>query len=442
MTAETIPAPSSLERKLPLIINMSEVDAQAQKRLLKMGKTMKMSGFRPGKVPMKVVQQTYGAQAQSEAIGDVVSRAYSQAVVAQKIRPAGPPNIVPVEPPEASDEGSAPKELRFEAVVEVYPDIAVPERGNLAVERWSAEPVDADVDRTLETLRRQKVTHETTDRPAQADDRVRLDFEGSIDGVAFDGGSSTDFQFVVGAGQMLPEFDAAVVGMRATDTKTFPLTFPADYRATNLAGKESQFKITLHEVLGPVLPALDDALAAAFGVEQGGLDKLRDDVRKNLTREVQIRCKTKTKQSVMDALLTASAFDVPKALIDGESQRMADQMREQMVSQGMNAKDAPFPVELFREGATRRVRLGLLVSEIVRAQKLQANEVQLRVLLGEMAESYEKPEEFIRWTLSQADRRAEAEAIVTEDNVVEWVLAAARVQTKAVSVEELMKEAS
>ena len=165
-------------------------------------------------------------------------------------------------------------------------------------------------------------------------------------------------------------------------------------------------------------------------------------MRKNLTREVQIRCKTKTKQSVMDALLTASAFDVPKALIDSESQRMAEQMREQMVSQGMNAKDAPFPVELFREGATRRVRLGLLVGEVVRAQQLQANEVQLRVLLGEMAESYEKPEEFIRWTLSQADRRAEAEAIVTEDNVVEWVLAAAKVQTKAVGVEELMKEAS
>ena len=442
MTAETTTSPSSLERKFPLTIHMSEVEAQAQKRLAKMGKTMKMPGFRPGKVPMKVVAQAYGAQAQSEAIGDVVSRAYSEAVVAQKLKPAGPPSIQPIDATPPAADAPTPAEMHFEAVVEVYPEIALPQRESLSVQKWIAQPTEADVDRTLETLRKQKVNHEPVDRAAQAEDRVRLDFEGSIDNVPFDGGRATDFQFVVGAGQMLPEFDAAVVGMKAGETKTFPLTFPADYRAENLAGKQSQFTITVHEVLGPVLPALDDALAEAFGIKEGGLAKLRDDVQKNLAREVQGRCKTKTKQSVMDALLAASSFEVPKALVDGESERVANQMRQQMASQGMNVKDAPFPMELFKEGATRRVRLGLLVGELVRAHQLQANEVQLRVMLGEMAESYEQPEEFIRWTLGHAERRAEVEAIVTEDNVVDWVLSAAKVEDKQVGVEELMKEAS
>jgi len=283
MTADTTTSPSSLERKFPLTIHMSEVEAQAQKRLAKMGKTMKMPGFRPGKVPMKVVAQAYGAQAQSEAIGDVVSRAYSEAVVAQKLKPAGPPSIQPLDANSPMADATAPAEMHFEAVVEVYPEISLPQREALAVQKWVAEPTEADVDRTLETLRKQKVSYEAVDRSAQAEDRVRIDFEGSIDDVPFEGGRATDFQFAVGAGQMLPEFDAAVVGMKAGETKTFPLTFPADYRAENLAGKQSQFTVTVHEVLGPVLPALDDALAEAFGIKEGGLAKLRTDVQKNLT---------------------------------------------------------------------------------------------------------------------------------------------------------------
>jgi trigger factor len=440
MTADsTQTVASSLERKLTLTVAMAEVETLALKKLAQMGKKMKMPGFRPGKVPMKVVQQTYGPQAQSEAIGDVVSRVYSETVIAQNLRPAGPPEIKPTNEAQA-DGAAAPTTMTFEATIEIYPEVAVPDRASLSYETVSCEVTSADVDKTIETLRKQKVNYKTADRAAQDEDQVRVDFKGMLDGEAFEGGTAKDFRFVIGAGQMLPEFDRAVVGMKAGEEKTFPLSFPADYRAEKLAGKTGEFTVTLHEVLAPELPALDDELAKSFGISDGGLAKLREDVEKNLKREVSGRCKAKTKQAAMDALMAVSAFDVPKALVQSESQRMADGMRQDMVSRGMNVKDAPIPAELFAEQATKRVRLGLLVGAIVRAEKLQSTEEQVRAMLAEMAESYEKPEEFIRWTLSNPERRAEAEAVVIEDNVVNWASQGAKTTVKAMTVDELMKE--
>lgn len=438
MTADsTQTLASSLERKLTLTVAMAEVETLALKKLTQMGKKMKMPGFRPGKVPMKVVQQTYGPQAQSEAIGDVVSRIYSETVIAQNLRPAGPPEIKPTE---SGQSGAEATTMTFEATIEIYPEVAVPDRASLSYETVACEVTAADVDKTIETLRKQKVNYKITDRAAQDDDQVRVDFKGTLDGEAFEGGAAKDFRFVVGAGQMLPEFDRAVVGMKAGEEKTFPLSFPSDYRAEKLAGKTGEFTVTLHEVLAPELPALDDDLAKSFGIAEGGLAKLREDVEKNLKREVSGRCKAKTKQAAMDALMAVSTFDVPKAMVQSESQRMADGMRQDMVSRGMNVKDAPIPAELFAEQATKRVRLGLLVGAIVRAENLQATEDQVRAMLAEMAESYEKPEEFIRWTLSNPERRAEAEAVVIEDNVVNWASQGAKTTTKSMTVDELMKE--
>ncbi|MEY3016576.1 MAG: trigger factor [Burkholderiaceae bacterium] len=438
MTADsTQTLASSLERKLTLTVAMAEVETLALKKLTQMGKKMKMPGFRPGKVPMKVVQQTYGPQAQSEAIGDVVSRVYSETVIAQNLRPAGPPEIKPTQDESAGAEATT---MTFEATIEIYPEVSVPDRASLSYETVACEVTAADVDKTIETLRKQKVNYKTADRAAQDEDQVRVDFKGTLDGEAFEGGAAKDFRFVVGAGQMLPEFDRAVVGMKAGEEKTFPLSFPSDYRAEKLAGKTGEFTVTLHEVLAPELPALDDELAKSFGIAEGGLAKLRDDVEKNLKREVSGRCKAKTKQAAMDALMAVSTFDVPKALVQSESQRMADGMRQDMVSRGMNVKDAPIPAELFAEQATKRVRLGLLVGAIVRAENLQATEEQVRAMLAEMAESYEKPEEFIRWTLSNPERRAEAEAVVIEDNVVNWASQGAKTTTKSMTVDELMKE--
>ena len=443
MTAESQMSPaaaaSSLQRIIPLTVHLDAVEVIAQRKLQKMGKTMKMPGFRPGKVPLKVVQQAYGAQAQSEAIGDAVSNAYAEAVVAQNLRPAGPPEVRPVE---GSALDPSATTLAFEAVVEVYPEVPVPDRSGLEVQRWVCEVMPSDIDQTLETLRKQRVTYEPVARAAQAEDQLRVDFAGTIDGVAFEGGSAKDFRFIVQAGQMLPEFDAAVVGMQAGESKTFPLNFPADYRAQDLAGKSGEFTVTVHEVMEPRLPELDDSLSAAFGIQEGGVERLRADVKKNLEREVAGRCKAKTKQAVMDALLAQAFFDVPKALVQSESQRLADQMRQDMASRGMNVKDAPIPPELFAEQAAKRVRLGLLVGEIVRSQGLQASESQVHDLLSEMAESYEKPQEFIRWTMSNPERRAEAESVVIEDNVVTWTMDQARVESRTISVEELMKEAA
>lgn len=443
MTAESnsnlTVAASSLQRIIPLTVQLDAVEVIAQRKLQKMGKTMKMPGFRPGKVPLKVVQQTYGAQAQSEAIGDAVSDAYAEAIMAQNLRPAGPPEVRPVE---GANTDPAATSLQFEAVIELYPEVPVPDRASLSIRKWVCAVQASDVDQTLDTLRKQRVTYETVSRAAQADDQLRVDFAGTLDGVAFEGGTAKDFRFIVQAGQMLPEFDSAVVGMQAGESKTFPLNFPADYRAKELAGKTGEFTVTVHEVMEPKLPELDDALAQAFGIQEGGLEKLRADVQKNLEREVSGRCKSKTKQAVMDALLATASFDVPKALVQSEAQRLADQMRQDMASRGMNVKDAPIPIELFTEQATKRVRLGLLVGEVVRSQSLHASEDQVHALLAEMAESYEKPEEFVRWTMSNPERRAEAEAVVIEDNVVSWALELAQVEAVSISVEDLMKEAA
>lgn len=434
MTDQTQAAvPSSLERTLPLSIRLEDLKGPVQAKLRQIGRTAKLPGFRPGKVPMKMLEQMYGQQAQSEAMNDVISEAYGRALAESGLRPAGPPDI-------DMAEGDQPEgTLGFVAKFEVYPEISVPDLAGLSVQQTQCDITDEDLERTLDTLRAQRTEYVAVERAAQADDQVRLDFEGSIDGEVFAGGSAKDFRMMVAKGQMLPEFDNAIVGMSAGESKSFDMTFPEDYHATHLAGKPCQFTVTVHEVLEARLPELNDDLAVAFGIAEGGLEKLRAEVEKNLRREVSIRAKARTKQSVMDALTAAATFDVPKALVEQESQRLAEQMREDMRARGMNVDKAPFPAELFASQADKRVRLGLIVGEIVRQQNLQATPDDVRALLLETGQSYENPEEFVEWTLSQADRRMEAQAIAVEDKVVGWVLAGAAVEVVNTSVLELLK---
>ncbi|MFM1881361.1 MAG: hypothetical protein RLZZ344_1595 [Pseudomonadota bacterium] len=432
-----MPTATSLERRLTLVVSKAEIDAATTKQLQQMGRKLKIPGFRPGKAPLKVVEQSYGAQARSEAVGDALSKAYSDAVAAQQMRPAGPPQIKALE-----SDAAAPEALRFEATIEVYPEVPMPNREALSVETVDCEVSAADIERTLDTLRRQRVTYTVASRPVEKDDQVKIDFLGTVDGVPFDGGKAEGFEFVAGVGNMLPDFEAAVLGMAAGQSKTFTVNFPENYHATNLAGKVAEFSVTVHEVRAPTYPELDDAFAASFGLKEGGLAQLRADVEKNLRREIKARAKNKGKRSVMEALLAQATFEVPKALIDAESQRMAEDMRNDMASRGMNVKDAPFPPELFNEQAIKRVRLGLLVGEIVKEQKLQPSEEAVKGMLEEMGQSYENPEEFVRWAMSNPQRRAEAEAVVLEDNVVSWVLQSATVQSKSMDVETLMKESN
>ncbi len=426
---------NSLERRIQLSVSVADVEQEAQKRLARLSKTVKMPGFRPGKVPMKVVAQTYGAQAHSDAIGDVVSRAYSTAVTEQKLRVAGPPSIAPVSP-----EGDAGGALRFEAVVEVYPEIACPDLAGVEIKKTTCEITDADLERTLETLRKQRTTFSDVSRASQKGDRVNLDFKGEIDGVAFTGGSSENYMFVLGDGSMLKEFDEAAVGMSVGESKTFPLKFPEDYHGKDVAGKLALFTIKIRAVAEPKLPELDEAFAKSMGIASGDVQQLREDVRKNLAREVANRCKSKTKTSVMDALNQFAHFEIPKALVDSESQRLADSTRQDMTARGMNMKDVPIPADLFAEQATKRVKLGLLVGEIVKAKNLQATEAQVRAFVEEMASAYEKPEAFVGWFMGQPKQRAEAEAAAIEDNVVNWALSSGKVVENAVTVEGLMAD--
>jgi len=436
-TSATIAPTSGLERRIQLSVTVAEIEQEAQKRLLRLSKTVKMAGFRPGKVPMRVVSQTYGAQAQSEAMGDVVSRAYSTAVNEQKLRVAGPPAIEPVVSENASD-----TTLRFEAVVEVYPEITCPSLEGIEIKKTICEITDADVERTLDTLRKQRTSFDSVDRASQKGDRINLDFKGEIDGVPFTGGSSENYAFVLGDGSMLKEFDEAAVGMKADETKTFPMKFPDDYHGKDVAGKLAMFTIKIRNVSSPKVPALDEEFAKSMGIVSGDIGQLKEDVRKNLAREVANRCKAKTKTAVMDALSQWANFEIPKSLVEGESQRLAESTRQDMAARGMNVKDVPIPADLFAEQASKRVKLGLLVGEIVKAQNLHATEAQLKAFVQDMASAYEKPEAFVNWFMTQPKQRAEAEAMVIEDNVVSWALAIAKIIDQSVSVEGLMAESA
>jgi FKBP-type peptidyl-prolyl cis-trans isomerase (trigger factor) len=276
----------------------------------------------------------------------------------------------------------------------------------------------------------------------QKGDRVNLDFKGEIDGVPFTGGSSENYAFVLGDGSMLKEFDEAAVGMKADETKTFPMKFPDDYHGKDVAGKLAMFTIKIRNVSAPKVPALDEEFAKSMGIVSGDIGQLKEDVRKNLAREVANRCKAKTKTAVMDALSQWANFEIPKSLVEGESQRLAESTRQDMAARGMNVKDVPIPADLFAEQASKRVKLGLLVGEIVKAQNLHATEAQLKAFVQDMASAYEKPEAFVNWFMTQQKQRAEAEAMVIEDNVVSWALASAKISDQSVSVEGLMAESA
>jgi len=425
----------ALERRIDMSVPMAEIDKEVDTRLKRMARTVKMPGFRPGKVPMKIVAQTYGPQARSEAIGAAVEKAFGDKVREQNLRVAGYPRI---EPKEASGEGA----LEFSAVFEVYPQVPLGDLSGQKVERPVLAVGDAEVDKTVEVLRKQRTTFEAADRAAQEGDRVVIDFAGRKDGELFDGGQAQDFPFVVGAGSMLKDFEAAVNGLEAGEAKTFEMTFPEDYHAQNLAGQKVEFDITVKRVEAPILPAVDADLARALGVADGDVAKLRDEVRANLEREVKRRVQAKVKEQVMDALLVANPIEVPKALVEAESKQLADNARRDLEMRGMKTKDIPVEPAWFADQAVRRVKLGLIMAELVKAKELYAKPEQVRALVDEMAQSYEDPAELVRWYYAQPDRLAQAEAVVIEDNVVEWVVSQAQTTDKPVSFDELMGNAA
>jgi len=425
-----------LERKITLTLPVETIQAEVDSRLKRLARTVKMDGFRPGKVPMSVVAQRYGYSVQYEVMNDKVGQAFSQAANEAKLRVAGQPTIT-------EKEGAPEGQVAFDAVFEVYPEVKIGELAEAEVERVSTEVTDEAIDRTVDILRKQRRTFglRSQDSAAADGDRVTVDFEGKIDGEPFQGGKAEDFQFIVGEGQMLKEFEDAVRGMKVGDSRTFPLAFPADYHGKDVAGKQADFMVTVKKIEAANLPEIDEAFTKSLGIGEGTVEALRDDIRKNLEREVKFRLLARNKTAVMDALLAKSELDLPKSVVQSEIDRMVEGARAELKQRGIKDADkAPIPADVFRPQAERRVRLGLVVAELVRANSLEAKPEQIKAHIEELASSYEKPADVVRWYYGDNRRLAEVEAVVIENNVTEFVLGKAKVSDKAVGFDELMQQ--
>lgn len=434
VTVETL---EKLERRITLNLSAQEIGQEVDSRLKRLSRTVKADGFRPGKVPMSVVAQRYGYSVQHEVVNDKVGKAFSDAAAEAKLRVAGAPRI--------AQKDEAPEgHLAFDATFEVYPEVRLGDLSALEVERISTEVTEAAVDRTIDILRKQRRTF--AQRPASEGaaetDRVTIDFEGKIDGEPFAGGKAEAFQFVIGEGQMLEQFDLAVRGMRVGESKTFPLQFPADYQGKDVAGKEADFLVTMKKIEAAHLPEVDDAFAKALGIKEGTVEALRIDVRKNLDREVKFRLMSRNKAAVMDVLVKSAELEVPKSLVESETERMVESARADLKQRGIKDADtAPIPADIFKPQAERRVRLGLVVAELVRSSNLQAKPDQLQKHIEELSQSYERPAEVVRYYLSDRQRMAEVEAVVIENNVTDHVLGQVKVVDKVVPFDELMASA-
>jgi trigger factor len=433
VTVETL---EKLERKMTLTLPVNAIQSEVDTRLKRLARTVKMDGFRPGKVPMTVVAQRYGYSVHYEVMNDKVGEAFSAAANEAKLRVAGQPKI-------SEKEGAADGEMTFDAVFEVYPDVKIADLSAAEIDKVTAEVSDAAIDKTLDILRKQRRTfaQRGLDVPAQDGDRVTIDFEGKTDGEPFTGGKADDFQFLVGEGQMLKEFEEAVRGMKSGESKTFPLNFPADYHGKDVAGKQADFMVTVKKIEAAHLPEVNEALAKSLGIADSTVEGLRADIKKNLEREVKFRLLARNKNAVMDVLVAHAELDLPKSSVQAELDRMIEAARADLKQRGIKDADkAPIPDDIFRPQAEKRVRLGLVVAELVRANGLQAKPEQLKAHIEELAASYEKPQEVVRWYLGDNRRMAEVEAVVVENNVTDFVLGKAKVNDKSISFDELMAQ--
>ena len=432
MQTQTTNSPSRLERNLIVSLAAVEVESQITTRLRQIARTAKMSGFRPGKVPFNIVANQYGFQVRQEVMSDSVQKSFASAVRDQQLQVAGYPRFAPVNTGESADK------FEFTATFEVYPDVKVGSLEGKKLERLEANVADTDVDNTLETLRKQRAAYDKTDRAAEKSDFLVIDFVGTLDGTPFKGGDAQNFGVVLGEGRMLPDFEAALIGMKSGDVKTFDLTFPADYQP-ELAGKTVQFVVTAKVVNAPKLPAVDAEFAKSLGVVDGDVSKMREEIKANLERELKKRIQAKAKDQVMDALLFVSELDLPRSLVDIEMSRLQEQAVKDLEARGMTAKDMQLPAELFVERAEKRVKLGLVLSEVVKQNELRAKPEQVRAMVEEHAESFEDPKQMVRWYYSDQSRLAEVEGMVLEDNVVEWAAKSLDVQTVTKSFDEIME---
>ena len=433
-----------LDRKVSLEFARADLAKAREARLAKVGKTMKMAGFRPGKVPKSLVEKQYGMQVDFELAFDKASELFYELAQKEKIALAGQPRLEPKSEIEAEN-------LVFDAFFEVLPEVKIGDFSKAEVTQYTTDISDAEIDRALDVLRKQQVHYHArgvagdhgdggADTAAQNGDKVMIDFVGKIDGLEFAGGKAENFEYVLGEGRMLPEFEAATLGLKVGESKTFPLNFPADYHGKDVAGKTADFTVTVKEVNWPHLPAIDDAFALSLGVTEGGVEKMRAEVKENLDREVKRRITSLLKNEVMEKLNTLCELDVPKSLVASEQDRLVETARQDLMQRGIpNAKDAPIPAEMFAEQAVKRVRLGLILGDLVKQQNLAATADQIKAEIDEQAATYEDPKEVVRWFYSNPSRLKDIENLVLEDNVIKHFVSQAKVTDKAVTFEEISK---
>jgi trigger factor len=424
---------STLERRLSVAIPMAEIDHEIDTRLKRLSRTVKMHGFRPGKVPMKVVAQQYGPQVRQEVLGETLQRTFGEAVREQNLKVAGYPQF----DPKPLDEGASAFE--YSATFEIYPEVQLGDISGAKISRPKLEVSDAEIDRTVEIMRKQRVTFDQAERAAENGDRVTMSYKGTIDGVEFAGGKAENQQVVLGEGRLLPDFESQLQGMKAGDSKSFELKFPDDYHGKDVAGKAATFEVSVSEVAAPKLPEVDAEFAQTLGVADGDIAKMRAEIKGNLEREVKGRLKSRVKDQVMQALLDATKVEVPKSLIESEVERLRELTRQDFAARGIPVKDdMPLPAEMFQQQAERRVNLGLILAEVVKANQLQAKPEQVRGIVEEQAQSYENPQEVVRWYYQSPERLREIESMVLEDNVVEWALKSAQIDEQSIDFDELM----
>jgi trigger factor len=424
---------SGLQRRLNASIPQQQFRGEVESRLKHIGRTAKVHGFRPGKVPLSVLEKQYGPSVQREVLDETLRRSFHEATIVNKLQVAGYPEF------EIKTADLSAPQIEYCATFEVFPEVAIGDISGEEVKRVTFTLSEADVEETLNTLRKQRAEFKQAERAAQNGDQVRIDFSGKLDGVVFEGGEARDFAVVLGAGRMLPDFEKAIIGMKAGETNSFDMTFPADYHGKDVAGKQVNFTITLHAVEEAQLPEVDAEFVKAMGVADGDIAKFKEEIRTNIGREAQSRAKVRNKESALDVLLKVAQLEVPKALLEGETHNMMQQAMQDMEARGMKIpKGVQLPPDMFAERATRRVKLGLILAELVKKHELFAKPDQVEALVREYAQSYEDPGNVVRWYYGNPERLGEIENLVLEDNVVAWVMAGAKVSDQAVNLNELM----
>lgn len=420
-----------LERKMTVQVPAERVDNEIDNRLRRMTRTAKIKGFRPGKVPFKVVKQQYGPQVRDEVMQELLQQTYGEALQKEELRPAGQPAIDPVN----MDEG---KGLEYTATFEVYPEVKLKKTEGLKVERRTAEVTDEDVDNMIENMRKQRGEWQEADRAAEEGDRVVIDFEGTIKGEAFPGNSGKEVPVELGGGRMLEDFEKGLMGVKAGDETEFDVKFPKDYHAEEMQGKKAKFAVTVHRVEAMELPEIDEEFCKAFGVEEGGIEQLEKDVKEHMERELEQAIRRESKDVVLDALVAANKLELPKALVDEEIHQMQHDMAQRM---GMGDKVDPhqFPRDMFEERATRRVSLGLLLGEFIKSQELKADETRVDQLLEDIASQYGDPEQLMAQYKANPNVMRQVEAMALEEQAVDKLLESATIKEKKVGFDELMK---